>query len=131
TSWSAPDGSLWVSRDGKLWHLPADAGPDPASRTPMLEAEGTIQRLHFGPGGLVWVLTLRDGLYRLNRARVDLLGTTDGLPGGNVYGISRDAHGTIWLGTLDHGLIAVDADGTIRRTGAESGLPGPNPWVVA
>ncbi|HET8899943.1 MAG TPA: ATP-binding protein [Rhodanobacteraceae bacterium] len=128
-SWSAPDGALWVARAGQLWRLAnADA---PGQAIQVLDSGGTIQNLLFGPGQLVWVMTLRDGVYRLNRPRVDLLGVDDGLPGGNVYSVARGTDGRMWLGMLDHGLAAVDAEDHIQRFGTADGLPGPNPWLVA
>lgn len=149
-SWDAPDGSFWIALSGRLWRLPAPppSPPSPnraaigARSGPMLPAPallsepvladaGDIQDLLMTAEGNVWVLTLRRGIHRLTRARVELLDDIAGVRGGNVYGVSRDRDGTMWLGTLDSGLLAVRPDGSGQRFGPESGLPGDNPWLVA
>lgn len=110
-SWRAPDGALWVAHKGQLWRLnsqPETATPLPA---PVLVSSGTIASLTFGPDGLIWVSTLRDGIYRLNRARIDVLGPANGV-GSNVYSVCRAADGSMWLGTLENGVFAVRPDGT-------------------
>lgn len=131
-SWQAPDGAHWVSHGGRLWRLDPDAihseGPNPK---PIFDSLGMIQNLSFGSDGLVWVMSLHDGLHRLNRARVDVLDQARGLHGNNVYGISRAPDGTMWVGSLGAGLMAVAADGTVRAYGVDDGLPGNNPWVVS
>lgn len=130
-SWRAPDGALWVAGGAHLWRLPPAWQPGSPVPQPVLVSEGDIQRLRFGPGQLVWVLTLRDGIYRLNRPRVHLLDADDGLAGGNVYSIARGGDGTMWLGTLGSGLVSVAPDDSIRHYGRAAGLPGPNPWLVS
>lgn len=127
-SWRAPDGALWVSHGGRLWRLGTEQG---ATRTPDLSSSGVIQDVLFGDDDGVWVMTLRDGVYRLNRARVDLLDASSGLGNGNVYGVTRDRDGTLWLGSLDSGLTSIDRNGRMRRHGRSEGLPGDSPWLVA
>jgi signal transduction histidine kinase/DNA-binding response OmpR family regulator len=129
-SWRAADGAVWVARDGELWR--SDARPDGrALAPPVLSSSGAILDLLFGDDGTVWVMTLRDGIHRLNRARVELLDEAIGLDGGNIYGVARDADGTMWLGSLGQGLRAVDRDGHVHPYGRAEGLPGDNPWLVA
>ncbi len=129
-SWQAPDGALWISQEGRLWRFasPEQARPDAA---PILTSVGSIQNLLFADNGAVWVMTLHDGIHRLSRARVDLLDEAAGLSGGNIYGVTRDRDGTMWLGSLGSGLIAVERDGNIVRHGRDDGLPGDHPWLVA
>ncbi|HET9049636.1 MAG TPA: ATP-binding protein [Chiayiivirga sp.] len=131
-SWQAPDGAHWISHGGRLWRIDASVdrwkNPNPK---PVFDSPGLIQNLSFGSDGLVWVMSLHDGLHRLNRARVDVLDQARGLHGNNVYGISRAPDGTMWLGSLGAGLMALAADGTVRSYGVEDGLPGNNPWVVS
>jgi len=131
-AWLAPDGAHWLAHGGRLWRIDADLGQlrDVAS-PPVFISPGAIQNLSFGPDGLVWVMTLHDGLHRLNRARVDVLDQSRGLRGNNVYGISRGPDGTMWVGTLGAGLMSVAADDSIRAYGTADGLPGNNPWVVS
>lgn len=129
-SWQAPDGALWISQEGRLWRFasPEQMRPD---ATPILTSAGSIQDLLFAEDGAAWVMTLHDGIHRLSRARVDLLDEAAGLNGGNIYGVTRDRDGTMWLGSLGNGLIAVERDGNIVRHGRDDGLPGDHPWLVA
>lgn len=130
-NWHAPDGALWVSHGGRLWRLGDEPQASVEAAAPVLASSGVIQDLLFGDDGVVWVMTLRDGLYRLNRARVDVLDASSGRGGGNVYGVARDRDGTMWLGSLDGGLTSVDRDGQLHTYGRADGLPGDNPWLVA
>lgn len=126
----AADGALWVGRGDRLWRLAPSGDGQFATAETVLVLDGEIQDLLFGPEGLVWVMTLRDGVYRLNRPRVDLLGANDGLSGGNVYSVTRGADGDMWLGTLGSGLIVLSPTGERRHFGRSEGLSGPNPWLA-
>lgn len=130
-SWRAPDGVLWISRGGRLWQVPPIADKSALARRPVLSSPGVIQDVLFGDDGIVWVMTLRDGIYRLNRARVDLLDASAGIAGGNVYSVAQDRDGGMWLGSLGGGLIAIGRNDAVRRFGRPEGLPGDNPWLVA
>lgn len=129
SSWQAGDGALWIGEGGRLWRF-ASGVPDEGT-APLRVMAGEILDLHFGDDGLVWVLTLRDGIHRLGRARVELLDASAGLQDGNIYGVSRDRDGTMWLGSLGNGLMSVDEAGRVQRFGRADGLPGDNPWLVA
>jgi len=129
--WLAPDGALWVRAGSRLWRFAdADAAMDPA-QAPVMTSSGRILDLLFEDDGTVWVTTLRDGVHRLGRARVALLGEAAGLGGGNVYSVAQDRDGTMWLGTLGDGLKALAPGGSSRTLGRDDGLPGANPWLVA
>ena len=130
-SWQAPDGATWVRGGHRLWRFASGDIPPTPNGTPALETRGDILDLFFDAEGSVWVMTLRDGIHRLNRPRVTLLGEAAGLGGGNVYGVTQDAHGTLWMGTLGDGLKGLDTDGTLQHLGRDAGLPGENPWLVA
>ncbi len=130
-SWDAPDGALWVADGDRLWRLPPGTLRGNSRMQPVLQTRGVVSNLLFGEHGEVWVTTLHDGLYRLTRARVDVLDRAHGLPGNNVYGVTRGKDGSMWLGTLDSGVIRVAPDGRMRRYGEDDGLPGMLPWAVA
>ena len=130
-SWQSPDGALWLRTGSRLWRLAEGAPLDLRGDMPVLISGGQILDLLFEADGTIWVMTLRDGIHRINRARVELLDARAGLGDGNVYGVSRDRDGTLWLGTLGDGLKSIAPDGTVRRHGREDGLPGENPWLVA
>lgn len=134
--WLGGDGSVWISVDQDLWRFEdaaavrsiaeGDDRPEPVLRT-----SGIVLDVLFTEDGTVWVMTLRDGIHRLNRARVTLLDDKQGSGGSNVYGVSRDNQGTMWLGTLGDGLKAIDHQGRVRGYGVADGLPGENPWLVS
>ena len=135
-SWQAPDDALWVRVGQRLWRFDAlPGGHAPATPVlaapPVLVSKGQVLDLLFDAEGTVWVMTLRDGIHRLNRARVTLLDDAAGMGDGNVYGVSHGHDGTMWLGTLGDGLKAIARDGTPQRHGRRDGLPGDNPWLVA
>lgn len=130
-SWHAPDGAVWIRAGHRLWRFAGDAdGFDPAE-PPIMDGPGRPQELLFAEDGAVWVMSLRGGLYRLVRARVELLDESSVLGGGNVYGVTRDHQGTMWMGTLGAGVKGLDVDGRVHHLGADDGLPGNNPWLVA
>jgi signal transduction histidine kinase/DNA-binding response OmpR family regulator/streptogramin lyase len=120
-SWRAPDGALWHASGGEL----ARNGEI------QLKSPGEIRDLHFDPSASVWVSTLRDGLYALHPARVELLNVDSAMVNDNTYAISQAKDGSMWLGSLGGGLQRVDRDGKVQIYDLESGLPGLNPWVVA
>ncbi|MCX7563125.1 ATP-binding protein [Xanthomonadaceae bacterium XH05] len=130
-SWQAPDDALWLRTGPHLWRFENDEALELQAQAPLLSSRGQILDLLFSADGTTWVLTLRDGIHRLNQARVELLDTNTGLGDGNIYGVSRDRDGTMWLGTLGDGLKSIAADGTLRLHERSDGLPGENPWLVA
>ena len=130
-SWEAPDGALWVLAGHRLWRFADAMQPMDANQAPVLVSAGNVLDLFFDDEGTVWVMTLRDGIYRLNRPRVSLLGEAAGLGGGNVYGVTQDNSGSLWLGTLGDGLKGLAKDGSLHHAGRDAGLPGDNPWLVA
>ncbi|MCU0756996.1 MAG: ATP-binding protein [Xanthomonadales bacterium] len=120
-SWRAPDGALWRASDGRLYR----------DDVLQLDSRGEIRDLHFDASDSVWVSTLRDGLYALHPARVDLLNVDNAMVNDNIYSVAYAEDGSMWLGSLGGGLQRMDRDGRITTYGVESGLPGLNPWVVA
>jgi signal transduction histidine kinase/DNA-binding response OmpR family regulator/sugar lactone lactonase YvrE len=120
-TWRAPDGALWRSRDGELYR----------EAVLLLSSRGQIRDLYFDHDGSVWVSTLRDGLYALHQARVDLLNADSAMVNDNTYSVSRARDGSIWLGSLGGGLQRVDPDGKVHTYALDAGLPGLNPWVVS
>lgn len=130
-SWQAPDGALWLRAGKALWRFEDDEGPFDPAQPPVWTGHGLPQDLLFADDGAVWVMTLRGGLYRLVRARVELLDARSPLGGGNVYGVTRDSAGTMWMGTLGDGIKGLDRQGRVHQLGSDDGLPGVNPWLVA
>lgn len=120
-SWRAPDGALWHANDRELYR----------DGVLQLSSRGQIRDLMFGNVGSVWISTLRDGVYALHEARVDLLNSDSAMVSDNIYSVSRASDGSMWLGSLGGGLQRIDRDGKVRTYAVEAGLPGLNPWVVA
>ncbi|MBK9657150.1 MAG: hypothetical protein IPO66_17570 [Rhodanobacteraceae bacterium] len=120
-SWRAADGALWHSNDGALYR----------DGILQLDSRGQIRDLMFGDVGSVWISTLRDGVYALHEARVDLLNSDSAMVSDNIYSVSRASDGSMWLGSLGGGLQRIDRDGKVHNYGRKEGLPGLNPWVVA
>ena len=117
--WTLPDGSIWTSQAGALFR----------NDQKLLVSEGVIQDVYPTGDDLVWISTLRDGVYALSRPRVNVTDRHHGLEFENIYGVALDPDSRLWLGSLD-GEIQVLANGSIKRYGTEHGLPGENPWGV-
>ncbi len=111
--------SITVDRDGLMW-IGTDPGGvlrvDLTARPPLfsplevgLEPDDVVTALDEGPGGRVWVGTLRGGLHW---ADAGLHGTRDGL-GEAVRAIHEDADGTLWVGT-EGGLASIAPDGRVQ-----------------
>ncbi|MCU0756159.1 MAG: response regulator [Xanthomonadales bacterium] len=120
-SWRSPDGALWRASDGQLYR----------DDVLQLDGHGEIRDLYFDASDSVWVSTLRDGLYALHPARVDLLNVDRANVNDNLYSVAYAEDGSMWLGSLGGGLQRMDREGRITTYGVASGLPGLNPWVVA
>ncbi len=117
-----PGGALWVGTAGGLDRLrpPARSGPAPATgafaHVPYRPSGGTPSRsvafaLYRDRGGVLWVGTYEEGLFRLDPAT----GTTRHYPAGPdglghpwVLTIFEDDAGTLWAGTDGGGLHRYD-----------------------
>lgn len=110
------DGALWVARDRRLYR----------DRRLVFEAPDRIVRLLEDREGGLWVAS--DGLHRLRRSSFTVLGEPEGLVR-NVYSIAQQSDGTLWFGTLRHGLARL-RDGRIRVFGEGRGLFSNLPFSV-
>ena len=117
--WTLPDSSIWTSHSGALFR----------NDQKLLVSDGVIQDVYTTGDNLVWISTLRDGVYALSRPRVKVTDRHRGLEFENLYGVALGPDGRLWLGSLD-GEIQVLSNGLIDRYGKERGLPGKNPWAV-
>lgn len=117
----------WTAEDGTTWNVLA--GTLYRNQQKVLTTEGLIQDVYQSDEGLVWISTLRDGVYSLSRPRVDLIDRRDGLQSENLYGVSLDSEGQLWLGSLSGGIQVISND-SVRYYGTDEGLPGENPWAV-
>lgn len=124
-NWPGNDGVSWISQGSRAFHNGQLA----------LRATGEITDVHDTGDGTVWITTLRDGIYALSRPRVELIDREAGLASDNVYGVSIDTAGRIWLGSLSGearipGIVQAVEAGRIRIFNTHHGLPGDNPWAV-
>ncbi len=117
--WTLPDGSVWTHQADTLLH----------NGRKVLVSDGHVQDVFRTDDGLVWVSTLRDGLYALSRPRVSVTDQRHGLQYENIYGVALDSDERLWLGSLE-GEVQVLSDQSIKGFGMNEGLPGENPWAV-
>ena len=109
-----PEGHRWttyggqVRRDGRA----------------VLDTGGAVEQLLRDREGNWWVATRRDGLYRLRRTPITMIGADDGLPATNVYGVrpARPDSSGVWVGSIGGGLASV--------RGGEVGPSGVGPAEV-
>jgi signal transduction histidine kinase/DNA-binding response OmpR family regulator/ligand-binding sensor domain-containing protein len=107
-------------RDGRVWMGQSGRGIvewDPATNAqrlytyPKFEGDNIIVSLLQGSDGTVWGGTYRDGLIRLRDGQVTMYRTDT--PGStvndnNIWALTEDATGRIWIATLNHGLNCYD-----------------------
>ena len=117
-----PGGAVWAGTEGGVFRV--DAGR--ASRVAALDACGAPRGFALTPDGL-WVATARDGLCRLDTAGVHRVRTADGLPTDLMNGAVVGDDGTLWVGTVTRGLVALRRGPflTLDPTGEAS-----NPFAV-
>jgi diguanylate cyclase (GGDEF)-like protein len=113
-----PDGrgGAWLGTPRGLDHV--DAGRDAVHR--LHAGDAIVALLAEGAGG--FALGQRCGVLRFDAAGVQALPRVPHLPAGaRCIGLVAGAE-TLWLGTRDHGLLAIDRDGRLRRSIAPDAL---------
>lgn len=116
---------LWVGyEDGQIFQLQLDdslAPWEPEEGLPKVPISGFAQDQE----GVLWIATYGEGLYYWNGKRMYNIGTDDGLGGQDIYSITKDQQGRIWVGT-DDGINVCwleDGEKKIKRIGRAEGLP--------
>jgi DNA-binding CsgD family transcriptional regulator len=66
---------------------------------PGLTGEVAINALASGPNGVLWVGTEHDGLFMLRNGQWRHFTEADGLPSKDIYGLTVDAAGDLWVAT--------------------------------
>ena len=74
---------------------------------------------------MLWAGSYGKGLWRIEGAKVRLLGMADGLSSESIRDIYEDPEGTLWIGTLGGGLDAL-RDGKFYRFTQKDGLLSDN-----
>jgi ligand-binding sensor domain-containing protein/signal transduction histidine kinase/CheY-like chemotaxis protein len=116
------DGALWVGTHSRGLVRRTEAGfSEPVPGEWLAEAE--VQSMLEDRDGHLWVGSY-SGLFRLSDGPFTTYGAPEGLvaPEGTVSAVLEDRRGTLWVGTLGGGLYRMEG-GSIRRVGAEDGLP--------
>jgi signal transduction histidine kinase/ligand-binding sensor domain-containing protein/CheY-like chemotaxis protein/HPt (histidine-containing phosphotransfer) domain-containing protein len=81
------------------------------------------------PDNQVWVSSLAAGLVKFDPATGkatpidEVLGRKNALGGARVMPLHRDRHGTLWIGTMWHGLKKLSPEGTVESIPVKPGDP--------
>lgn len=112
----APDGAHWRNRLDALLR----------EGEVVLRSPCTIKDYDFDASGALWLASACNGLQRLRGRSIQALTELAGEPLGSVYGMAESGDGTLWMATLEHGLAALQADGSARWYGKNEGLGDAN-----
>ncbi|MBF5043224.1 response regulator [Aggregicoccus sp. 17bor-14] len=113
-------GDLWVgTEDGGV--LRRHAGQFAQAGSPAL-GRMFVSALYEDREHSLWVGTSPGGVHQLREARVQVLGTPEGLAHDVVWSVYEDRAGAVWLGTEDAGLHRLK-DGQLTRYGEAQGVP--------
>jgi signal transduction histidine kinase/ligand-binding sensor domain-containing protein/CheY-like chemotaxis protein/HPt (histidine-containing phosphotransfer) domain-containing protein len=135
---SLPDSyimSLYEDQAGLVWIGTSDGGVsrwNPRSwelgaHRPRWLVGTDVTAFADAPDGQVWVAAEDGGLYRYDPAsgkaiELDtLLRRHDALGDRRVMSLATDARGTLWIGTMEHGLRALSATGQLRSIPVKPG----------
>jgi signal transduction histidine kinase/ligand-binding sensor domain-containing protein len=99
----APDGSVWsgVIHGGPglgLEHFLKGAW-SPVVSGKLNSSNWEVTALLFDRDNTLWVGTANQGIYRIDRSRIDHFGISDGLSGDSVVGFCEDHEGDVWVVT--------------------------------
>jgi len=73
-------------------------------------------------GGVFWLGTYDNGLFRVEQERVTHFGTNEGVPAGHICSVTLDSDGCIWAGVYQKGIVGI-RDGKIIQINHNNGLP--------
>jgi PAS domain S-box-containing protein len=103
------------------------AAPDPTGARSGYVNTGAF---HEDDAGNLWLGTDGDGLYRLKRSPIHVVGVPEGLSSDNVYPIAQRQDGSLWVGTLGGGLNHLRGDGVDTYVLERDGRPFTNVWAL-
>jgi ligand-binding sensor domain-containing protein/signal transduction histidine kinase len=113
------DNGIWAgTRDGELWRV-ADGKRQLKTNCPRGHAIAAIVP---EAGGILWVATEGDGLYRFDKDADRPPEKVPGLPSSWIRTLCLDAQGTLWIGTAGGGLSRLQ-NGHITTFTMREGLP--------
>jgi ligand-binding sensor domain-containing protein/signal transduction histidine kinase len=98
------DGTIWVGTVSGLYR--ADRLKPDADKTfeRVTGVSGTARSLWQSPEGALWIGTIGEGVYVLDRNNLTTLRSPGWLPSNTVLEIFSDAEANIWVGT-EHGML--------------------------
>jgi len=114
----APDGSLWVGGDGRVFRVDGEAvqGFGPEAHVP----RGLVRDIAALADGTAWIGTYGGGVGRLRGGKVGRVTAASGLPDNSISRILDDGRGRIWISTnrglavIGHSDLEAAADGRLR-----------------
>ncbi len=133
-------GAIYVDSDQGVWFAPSDGGLFRISqgKVQSIEIAGLKNDVVYsiaGAAGDVWVARRNGGLTRLtvkgNSVRASPQGRqSESIPiNDSVYSVYREPNGTVWAGTLHHGLSRL-RNGTWHTFTTKDGLPSDRISVI-
>jgi len=111
---------LWVAAAQKLIRI-QDGAVREEYRRDRLPSKAIITSLAAGPGGVLWIGTWGDGVFRLHGSSFEHYGTQEGLSNGTVHSLLAEDDGSLWVGTNAGGVNFLRPR-SIRQIGAPEGL---------
>lgn len=91
-----------------------------------------IVDLQFDRDGDLWIATAGLGLARLSRSVFTTIGAPEGLAAANAYGITEDASGALWVGSMSNGSTRIAPDRrTLRNFGVSEGYGASGSPILA
>lgn len=95
----APDGTPWVESNGGLFEYRDGSWV-------YHDVAGTyFESIAFGPDGDIWTTSPDTGAYRYDGEEWTRYTTADGLPTNHLTTVAVAPDGTVWLGTLESGIV--------------------------
>ena len=130
---ATPDQSIWIGtadgldrwQNGHVTNYGRQKAADPSSRPVKLEIaigaavtkiadsglQGTPQSLGHDERGRLWAAT-REGVFYLDGGR---FARVPGVPGGNIFSMTGDGQGRVWISNNDEGLFCWTPDGGVQH----------------
>ncbi|MCU0664853.1 MAG: diguanylate cyclase [Myxococcota bacterium] len=117
---------LWIGTKEGLARL--EGGKIERVEIPSLPTKTSIEALHSGMDGTLWISAVGQGLIALRNGQTSTYGVGEELKNDRIDALVEDKDGALWIGTVKSGLVRM-ADGEFSSFSAKQGLG--NDWVLA